>query len=127
MNELKKEPTIPEKIAKLPKWAQDYITDAERTRDVAVRELKEYNDNQTPSPFSIQEYVNRGYVTRYIQTDKMEVEAHGVKLRIQLGYERDKTIKLSWGPAGKLAGMDHIAFVPTSFQQAELIAKENMR
>jgi hypothetical protein len=127
MSEPRKELTLAEKIAKLPKWAQEYIQDAERTRAIAERELKEYGDNQTPSAFSIQEYVNGKYVTRYVQTHRMQVEAHGVRLNISVEFDRDKKIGLSWGPAGQIAGMDHVGFFPTSFQQAELRSKENMR
>jgi hypothetical protein len=127
MNEPKKELTLAEKIAKLPKWAQDHIADAERTRDIAERELKQYEDRQTPSPFSIQEYVSGKFITRFIQTDKIEVEAHGVKVEVRVGYDRDKTIHLRWGPEGRVAGVRHVAFIPTSFQQAELMTKENMR
>lgn len=129
MSEPKKELTLAEKIAKLPKWAQDYLHDAERTRDIAVRELQEYIDNQTPSHISIQEYVNGKFITRYIQSDKLEVDAHGVKLRVAIGSgdHGEKAIKLSWAEGGTTMGIQHVGFYPTSFQQAELIAKENMR
>jgi hypothetical protein len=123
----KPKPTITERIAKLPKDIRDYIQNAERERDVAARELKEYTDNQTPSEFSIQEYVNGKFVTRYIQTNKIEIEAHGVKLVVRVGFDRDKCLNLQWGPAGRLAGTQHVGFAPTSFQAAEIRSKENMR
>ncbi len=43
----------PEKIKKLPMWAQDYIANLESERFVAVRALNEAMDELTPSPFYV--------------------------------------------------------------------------
>lgn len=123
----KPKPTITERIAKLPKDIRDYVQHIERERDIAVRSLAEWTDKQTPSGVSIQEYENGKFHTRYIQTDKVEFDAHGVKLVVHIGYDREKVIKLSWGGEGRHMSLHHVAFVPTSFQQAELIAQENLR
>jgi hypothetical protein len=68
---------------KLPKWAQDHISDLQRQRDSAVREFNRYIDDQTPSPFSIMEMAHTGehgggpsFKRRYIQTNKVEI-GHG--------------------------------------------------
>ncbi len=125
----------PEQLAKLPKWAQDEFNKLERERFCAVRELKEWRDDQTESPVSIHKFVSDGEqqgpgsYTRYVQTRQLEVKWHGVELRISLhddGPQHDNSIGLSWNGERALGGTQ-IAFVPTSFQQASLIAKENMR
>jgi hypothetical protein len=129
MEEPSKKPklTITERIAKLPKDIRDYVQNVERERDISVLSLAKWLDTQTPSGVSIEEYENGKFVTRYIQTDKVEFDVHGVKLVVHIGYGRDKTIKLSWGGSGSQMSLHHVAFVPTSFQQADLIAQENLR
>lgn len=117
-----------ERIKKLPGWAQELIADLERQRKEAIRALNQYVDDQTPSPFFIDELESTGEETgpskktRYIQTRKMKVEHAGVNLSILL---RDGKIDLQWGGAGRLS--QPIAFIPRSFQSADLVAKENMR
>lgn len=116
-------------INKLPKWAQEYIHELERQRDVAVHEMEEYLDNQTPSAFYVYDLVTipdeksrTRSVIRYIQTHRMEVEHDGVHLNIIL---RDGYIDLHWG----LPDYHHgdVAFIPQSYNSARLVAKENMR
>ena len=117
----------PEKIAKLPKWAQDHIRDIQRQRDIAVRALDQYTDNQTPSPFYVQEMecVEKGapkFYTRYIHGHRMNVIHQGIELQILL---RDDHIDLSW--SGYEKSMAEIAMIPASFQRVRLLAKDRMR
>ena len=120
-------------ISKLPKWVQAHIREIKRERDVAIRALNEYCDNQTPSPFRIEDHVSAGEEkgssrkVRYIQTHSVVVENEGVELRVLVRtFNPDhKEIILSWYGSGN--GLGDIAFIPSSFQSAYLISKENMR
>jgi len=117
-----------DKIEKLPKWAQEYIANIEREREISVRALNEYCDSQTPSAFSVPEYESTGeqqgpsYKVRYIQTRKMEVDYEGVLLRI---YLRDDTIDLQW--ESRAGGMEDVAMIPQSFHRVTLKSASNMR
>ena len=116
-----------EKIEKYPKWLQDYVKKLERQRNEAVRELYEYMDEQTPSPFYISEFLTiespPKHFVRYVQAHQMEVNHDGVYLQIIL---RDGQIDLSWGSDPNRVTHD-VAFIPQSHQSARLVTKENMR
>lgn len=118
-----------EDISKLPKWAQEKIKTLERERENAIRQLNDYLDSQTKSPFYITDLVSTGeaergpsYKTTYIQTNKMTIFHAGVLLDILL---REGQIDLSWG--GDHSRLHEIAFIPSSHQSARLVSKENMR
>lgn len=116
------------RIKKLPAWAQEIIEDLTRQRETAVNALNQYIDGQTPSSFYIDELECTGEErgpskkTHYIRTRKMEVEHAGVHLSILL---RDGKVDLQWSGIEKTS--EQIAFVPRSFQSADLIAKEFMQ
>ncbi len=122
----------PEKIKKLPMWAQDYIANLESERFVAVRALNEAMDELTPSPFYVDDGVCTGESSgptvkrKYIQARKITCDIHGIELDISIFTNNDKPgIKLSW--ASKVRGMADVAMIPMSLNQVELVAKENMR
>lgn len=123
------ETVMDDRIKKLPVWAQEIIEDLAQQRETAVRALNKYADDQTPSPFYIDELECTGEEkcpskkTRYIQTRKIAVEHAGVHLSILL---RDGSIDLQWWESLN-RGAGQVAFVPKSFQAVDLIAKENMR
>ncbi len=116
------------KLEKLPKWAQQEIKNLSRQREVAVNALNEYVDNQTESPFYIDEMECTGerqgpsVKKRYIQGYRMNVIHEKVELKIIL---REGYIDIGW------TGTDHacqdVAFCPSSYQQARITSKENMR
>lgn len=123
-------PTV-EQIAKLPKWAQEYIKDINRERDTAVKELNDYCDSQTPSPVYIDELVSTGEQqgpsskTRYIQTPRVQFDWQGVSLTVLL---RDDHIDLQWNGLDRgRYGTSECAFIPRSYQSANLVSKANMR
>lgn len=118
-----------EKLAKLPKWAQERMADLERRTRVAEAALKDNLDNQTPSEFYVEEYLSTGegsdkHVKRFIQTYKMAVEHDGVKLTILLRQD-EKGLDLQWQSTDRL--MNEVAMVPTSFNKVKIVAKEFMR
>lgn len=123
----------PEQLAKLPKWAQEYIADIERQRFVAVRALDKFKDEQTPSPFYCEDHYSTGekqgpiFRRKYIQTDSIEVEWRGVRLTVDANDygNSGRGIRLQWSLLNR--GLEEIAFVPTSYQSAKLMAKEDMR
>ncbi len=47
-------------LSKLPKWARERITNLERQRDEAVRQLNEFCATQTPSGIWVDELVSTG-------------------------------------------------------------------
>lgn len=122
----------PEQLAKLPKWAQEEFKTLERERDIAVRELNQWVDNQTPSNIKIHEHVPIGpggpkRMTRFIQGYCVEFEHAGVWVEVTLPYwdAREKYITLKWGK--EQIACDEVAFIPYSHQSARIVAKENMR
>jgi hypothetical protein len=123
-----------EELAKLPKWAQDKVKDLSRERDVAVRYLNEWVDDQTPSPISIMEMVCVGeqqgpsIKKRYIQATDVEFVWKGIELTVALregGPQHDNAIQLSWGSEKR--GMAHVCMMPLAYNRVQLITKENMR
>lgn len=119
-------PPEPEQIAKLPKWAQEYIVRLERDRDDARRTEKAYRDEQTPSPF-FQEYQGNGLnELRYIQAHTICVQWRGVRLRVDAhGYgNRGEGIHLQWEDENR--SMAECAFIPQSFQSARIVSKKDM-
>ena len=122
----------PEQIARLPKWAQEYLKQLESDRLSAVRSLNEYVDDQAESPFRYWDYVNTGeegrapsHKTKFIQTNKMEVHWAGIELRVLIRPGQNE-IDLQWSKADG-SRIEEIAFIPKSFGSAVLKAKENMR
>ena len=121
-------------VGRLPKWAQERIESMERERDTAVNALNAYTEHQTESPFYFDDFLcigedgaGRGPTFKrvYINgTNEMTVLFKGVELTIILS-PNDKGMSISWNNADYMSG--HVAMVPKSFQQVELIAKENMR
>lgn len=114
---------------KLPKWAQAEINNLKRERETAIRALNRYVDNQTQSEIYIEENESTGEQrgpsrkTRYIQGHRIEFKHAGVSLSVSV--YRDGQIELQWG-GGDIHG-NEVAFIPTSYQAARLVAKENMR
>lgn len=119
----------PLQLAKLPKWAQDHIVTIERERKVALDALNAYIDTSTPSCFSVKELESTGekqgpvFKQRFIQTRKVKVEYLGVELAVNV--HSDEGISLQWSGVGHT--LEHVAFVPTSFQSAILIPRSKMR
>lgn len=118
-------------ISKLPKWAQDYIRDIERQRDVSVRALNQYLDNQTESEFYFDDYIGTGESNgrgptlkrNYIQApDRLAISYADVLLEVVI---RDGEVHISWG--GDVNRDHDVAFIPMSYQHAKIIAKNNMR
>ncbi len=116
------------RIAKLPKWAQDIIKKLVRERKEAVDVLNGFCDTQTKTPFFFREMLSTGekqglsFKEKYIQTCEINIKHCGVFFQARLGRDG---IKLSW--ENEKRHMEQVAFIPQSFQQAELIAKDNMR
>ena len=119
-------------MTKLPKWAQERIGKIERERDVAIRALNAFCDEQTTSPYYIEDHICTGekqgpvVKTRYIQTHKMTISYCGVELNIMTRiFNNEKTIDLQWN--GTDSRTREVAFIPTSYQAGHLVAKEHMR
>ena len=95
-------------VTKLPKWAQDRIKDLELERDLAFRNLKEFEDNQTESPLrqlvSIPNAAG-GTMWRYVQGQSISAEWKGVSLDMWLVDDgirisfSDKERRMSGGAA----------------------------
>jgi len=112
-------------LEKLPKWAQEYIRDLEHERETAINALNQHLDNQTPSPFYVDELVSTGeqqgpsHKRRHFQAHRMTVGHAGVELNILLRH--DDRIELSWFGDNH---MRNIGIVPRSYQSIDLIGTE---
>lgn len=119
----------PEQIAKLPKWAQEYVKDLERRVVIAERTLKKYTDTQTPSEFYIDDLLCIGNGTpqvsrKYVQTHRITAERDGVKVDLLLRLN-EPGIEVSWSTSDRMTG--EIAMIPFSFQKIKLVSKNDMR
>jgi hypothetical protein len=54
----------------------------------------------------------------YIQDEQVTFEHAGV--RLQVNAYREGEIALTWGPAGSMAGLGDLCFIPTSYQRAKI-------
>lgn len=84
---MKDQDDIQAKIEKLPKWAQDHIRRITNQRDSVEKQLRKFQDDQTPEYFSVEEYVtlsngNFESVIKHIQGHRMIVKACGVKMSL---------------------------------------------
>ena len=130
-NVSKENRNIPPDLSRQPKYVQDYVEKIERERDTAIKALNEYHDDQSPSPFFVDDLMCLGEgktggptsTRRYLPgVHRLLVNYKGVLLTIVL---REKQIDLSWGDSQIYRG--DIAMVPSGFQSAYLISASNMR
>jgi hypothetical protein len=130
---MKNDPSIREKIEKLPKWAQEHIGALVRQREEAIDTLNKFTDQQTPTEVSFNEHPCTGegagpiQKTRYLQTNRVEFCHAGVFLEVFLtrmnDVQRGYGIELSFSPTD-----DHgiVALHPRGYGKIEFLAKENM-
>lgn len=113
----------PEQIEKLPRWAQQFIKYLEMEREHAIRELNEYCDSTTPSPYYTDNYVSTGektgpsVKTRFIQAHRLMVDFEGVTL--QIIPREGSGIELQWYQTGG-STLDDVIMQPRSYQAISL-------
>jgi len=123
----------PEQIAKLPKWAQQYISDLDNELIVAKAMVAQMNDQQTPSPFFVDAWYSNPRVKQYVQSPSghLTVEHAGVHLEIYLAPEKDGQrlhgIELQYTAGEPAIGHSTVAVMPRSMNTIQLVTKENMR
>ena len=127
MTTIEKEP----RVASLPKWAQELLRVLQAERDTAVRELHEWADSQTQSPFSIGELVCDGEqrgpapMTRYVQTRRIRCDHGGTSVEVTVraeGHNRgEDVIEIRLGLADTYS-MHSVGLFATSFNQFEVRA-----
>lgn len=76
-------------ISKLPKWVQAHIHDLELQRDLALRNIKEFEDQQQECPFrqlvaTPNDQGDIKHIHRYIHGRNIEVSWKGLALDITL-------------------------------------------
>ena len=100
---------------------------------MCIRDRKKWTDEQTPSAISIieMEFLEKGsptILTRYIQARRIKFVHNGIELEVHLSSKdlsNKGGIDLRWGSPDH--GTNNIAMIPKSYQNIELVAKENMR
>ncbi len=125
-----------EMLAKLPRWAQEHINRLTFQRNDAVKALNAHLEQQAPSAIYYDRWVSTGekaspVLKRFrVSAERIVADCHGVLLTVAVKPQTESArwpgIELRWMPTGELMN-DHVAFIPTGFQQAQLIAYENMR
>lgn len=112
-------------LAKLPKYAQNYIRCVERERDEAIEKCNRLTDHQTKSNIWVEDYGVRGNRCReYVQGDSVVIQNGDVSLRVSA--RRPESIELSWCEGDELYGIGDVALIPTAYQQARLVNCKNM-
>ncbi len=90
-------------FTKLPKWAQEYIQNIERERDLSIRSLNEFVDNQTPTKFWVEDLVSTGEERgpsnkrHYLQTRDVMIKVGKTEVQILLREENQLDINVGWG------------------------------
>lgn len=118
----------PAQLEKLPQWAQAAFRALARERDESVANLKEWTNDQTPSPISITEHPCTGdqrgpdFISRYIHGDNIKIEWMGCRLEIGLRQQgptnaHEDCISLQWEPTDSARAL---AFIPESYQRARI-------
>lgn len=114
-----------EQFDRLPKYAQAHIRELERRTEIAARLVNRMYAEQEKSNISTSELDDidgkQEFRTRYFHADHLTIQQNGVRLTIEGLFADDQDIRLSWGPAGSMAGLGAIAFIPTAHQQAKLV------
>lgn len=122
----------PEQLAKLPKWALEYVKELEMQREQAIRTLNLFQNDQTSSDVYYEESPYTGESSgpiakrRYIQARNIEVVFGGVHLSIGAhNYSNTgQGIKLQWSGQH---GHEEVAMIPESYQRVRLVAQKDMR
>jgi hypothetical protein len=90
----------PEQLAKLPKWAQEHIHELKRDREVTLRSLHAFQDNQTKSLIWVDEHACTGeepgttLYRRYIQQHTITLEVGGVEVRLYHDLDNTDILKV---------------------------------
>lgn len=120
-----------DKIAKLPKWAQQHIIQIERQRDAAIDTLNRSIDNQTETDIWFCEHPStgedgaRGPIQKkfYVPSHWIEIDFEGVKCTVLL--REGSGIDITYSSSDR--HMAEVALVPRSYQQIYLVSKQHMR
>lgn len=126
-----------EKIAKLPKWAQDHIEKLSGERNAAVHALNQFLDTQTEGPVSVTEMLCLGenpgpsLKRHYVQAKRLRFVWRGVRLDVFLVAENDNqrpgSIELSFGSADESDLISSVGVCPIGYNQMVLIKLENRK
>lgn len=124
----------PEQIAKLPQWAQKYISnlqhEAKRDRELA----KNITDTQTPSPVYVPDYslCPGPEIQRFVSMEhasEVVFDHAKIHLRVRLCTEddsqRDFGIELKWGKNIDLRSK--VGLYPRGYNTIMLINPKNLR
>lgn len=123
-----------EQIAKLPKWAREYITSLTRERDCLSAEVKRLIDQQTPSPFYVDDWYSPTRNKRYIQspTNRITIEhvTANVKLDVFLAPEddgqREHGVEIIYGAIKRDLSHCPVAIVPRNMGSIQLVHRDNL-
>lgn len=132
---MKNDPSIRERIDKLPEWARQHIESLRRQRDDAVSVLNAFTDQQTQSEVWIEAHPCTGetsgpsFKRKYIQTREVVFNYANVLLRVMLSRpddnQRNYGIELSFEPADRRT--HYLPVIVRSGNRIELVHKDNLR
>lgn len=127
------EPTK-EQIQKLPKWAQQHIEAITIQCDQASRSIKRMTDDQTESPFYLDDWYTTPAIKRFIQspTGRISVNHAGVHCELFLASkddgQREFGIEIQYSSIERSRlGICSVGIVPKGTNTIALVHKENMR
>ena len=113
------------KINKLPKWAQEFISDLLLQRDRAIKLIHDFQDGQTPAPFYHEESSWEGagahvVVPHYIQARSVTCCHAGME--VQMCVHENGKIKLYLNTTDRAAG--DVAIYPEASNVIVLVKGE---
>ena len=114
-----------QQFAKQPVYIREAIEKLIRERDRAVEDARRVKDTQTVTDCWVEDYgAEPGRRREYVQGDSVVFVKGGVCLKVCL--HRKDAIELSWSEGDAPYGTGEVAFIPTSHQQARLVAADKM-
>ncbi len=115
----------PQQFERLPKYVKDEIFQLRRSMERLEEKVRQLTDSQTETDIWVEDYgADKGTERHYVQGESIVIAHGGVCLRID-AY-RGNEIGLSWSEGDTPLSLGDVAFIPTSHQQARLVACQNM-
>ena len=128
MNEL-----TPEKIARLPKWAQEYTLAQARQLATLHAKLAAFEKDQPPSPFFVDEFTRAPQIKRFIAASNRTICAEWAGVHVEIFLPRQNDGQRMFGPeiqyraiTGSPLVHNPVAIIPRGIQTIHLVHKDNL-
>lgn len=126
------EPT-PEQISRLPKWAQDHISYKASQLRIALEKCKAFEDQQTESPFYVDDFCENPRVKRFISCPNQTVCADWAGVHLEIFLPRKDDGQRMFGPEirfsatqGDSSVRNPVVIVPRGIELIHIVHRDNL-